>query len=45
MAEELKISHAFRRLTLLARQGGHESAHLDRFIELGREQQAARKAA
>lgn len=41
MAEEMKISHAFRRLTLLGRQGGHESRHLDRFIELGREQAAA----
>ena len=41
MAEEMKISHAFRRLSLLARQGGHESTYLDRFIELGRQQDAA----
>ncbi len=45
MAEEMKISHAFRRLTLLARQGGHETTHLDRFIELDREQRASRSAA
>lgn len=41
MAEEMKISHAFRRLTLIGRQGGHENRHLDRFIELGRQQAAA----
>ncbi len=34
MAEEMKISHAFRRLTLLQRQGGHESDYLDQFIGL-----------
>ena len=45
MAEEMKVSHAFRRLTLLARQGGHESSHLDRFIEAGREQARRRAGA
>lgn len=41
MAEELKISHAFRRLTLIGRQGGHESTYLDRFIRLSRPAPAA----
>ena len=45
MAEEMKISHAFRRLTLLPNQNGHVSSHLDRFIALAREQDAGRASA
>jgi len=32
MAEEMKISHAFRRLTVLAQQWGGVGYFLDRFI-------------
>ena len=32
MTEELKISHTFRRLTMLARRFGDADYHLDRFI-------------
>jgi alkylation response protein AidB-like acyl-CoA dehydrogenase len=34
MTEELKVSHAFRRLTVLARQFGDADAHLERFASL-----------
>jgi alkylation response protein AidB-like acyl-CoA dehydrogenase len=34
MSEELKVSHAFRRLTLLARQFGDADHHLERFVSL-----------
>jgi alkylation response protein AidB-like acyl-CoA dehydrogenase len=36
MAEEMKISHAFRRLTVLAQQWGSVSHFLDRFIAADR---------
>ena len=36
MAEEMKISHAFRRLTVLAQQAGNVSFFLDRFIAADR---------
>jgi alkylation response protein AidB-like acyl-CoA dehydrogenase len=36
MAEEMKISHAFRRLTVLAQQFGNVSFFLDRFIAADR---------
>ncbi|MGE0310982.1 MAG: acyl-CoA dehydrogenase family protein [Lautropia sp.] len=35
MAEEMKISHAFRRLTVLGQQGESASSFLDRFIASG----------
>lgn len=35
MAEEMKISHAFRRLTVLGQQGETSSSFLDRFISKG----------
>ena len=34
MSEELKVSHAFRRLTVLARQFGDADYHLERFASL-----------
>ena len=34
MSEELKVSHAFRRLTVLARQFGDADHHLERFAKL-----------
>jgi alkylation response protein AidB-like acyl-CoA dehydrogenase len=34
MSEELKVSHAFRRLTVLARQFGDADHHLERFASL-----------
>jgi alkylation response protein AidB-like acyl-CoA dehydrogenase len=34
MSEELKVSHAFRRLTVLAREFGHADYHLARFAAL-----------
>jgi hypothetical protein len=34
MSEELKISHTFRRLTVLAQQYGDADHHLDRFASL-----------
>jgi alkylation response protein AidB-like acyl-CoA dehydrogenase len=34
MSEEMKVSHAFRRLTVLARQFGDADHHLARFAEL-----------
>ena len=37
MAEELKISHTFRRLTVLAQQSGNVSFFLDRFIAADRQ--------
>ncbi len=37
MAEELKVSHTFRRLTVLARQSGSVSDFLDQFIATNRE--------
>ena len=36
MAEEMKISHTFRRLTVLAQQSGNVSYFLDRFIAADR---------
>lgn len=36
MADEMKISHAFRRLTVLAQQSGNISFFLDRFIAADR---------
>ena len=35
MSEELKVSHAFRRLTVLAGQFGDADHHLERFASLG----------
>lgn len=37
MAEEMKISHAFRRLTVLAQQSGNHGYFLDRFITADRQ--------
>jgi alkylation response protein AidB-like acyl-CoA dehydrogenase len=34
MTEELKVSHAFRRLTVLAREFGDADHHLARFAAL-----------
>jgi alkylation response protein AidB-like acyl-CoA dehydrogenase len=34
MSEELKISHTFRRLTVLAQQYGDADHHLERFASL-----------
>ena len=34
MTEELKVSHTFRRLTMLAQQGGDADHHLDRYAAL-----------
>jgi alkylation response protein AidB-like acyl-CoA dehydrogenase len=34
MSEELKISHSFRRLTVLARQFGDADHHLARFASV-----------
>jgi hypothetical protein len=31
MSEELKVSHTFRRLTMIAQQFGDEDHHLERF--------------
>jgi hypothetical protein len=31
MSEELKVSHTFRRLTMIAREWGDADHHLDRF--------------
>jgi alkylation response protein AidB-like acyl-CoA dehydrogenase len=42
MAEEMKVSHAFRRLTVLARQWGGVDFFLDRFIAADRALQAGR---
>jgi alkylation response protein AidB-like acyl-CoA dehydrogenase len=35
MSEELKVSHAFRRLTMIAQQFGDADHHLERFAALG----------
>ena len=35
MTEELKVSHAFRRLTVIAQQFGDADHHLERFARLG----------
>jgi alkylation response protein AidB-like acyl-CoA dehydrogenase len=35
MTEELKVSHAFRRLTIIAQQFGDADHHLERFARLG----------
>lgn len=35
MSEELKVSHAFRRLTMIAQQFGDADHHLERFAQLG----------
>jgi len=35
MSEELKVSHAFRRLTMIAQQFGDADHHLERFARLG----------
>jgi len=35
MTEELKVSHAFRRLTVIAQQFGDADHHLERFAKLG----------
>jgi alkylation response protein AidB-like acyl-CoA dehydrogenase len=40
MAEEMKISHAFRRLTVLAQQAGNVSYFLDRFVTADRSLQS-----
>jgi alkylation response protein AidB-like acyl-CoA dehydrogenase len=42
MAEEMKVSHAFRRLTVLARQWGGVDFFLDRFIATDRALQVGR---
>ena len=34
MTDELKVSHTFRRLTMLAQQWGDADYHLDRFASL-----------
>jgi hypothetical protein len=34
MSEEMKVSHTFRRLTVLARQFGDVDHHLERFSSL-----------
>jgi alkylation response protein AidB-like acyl-CoA dehydrogenase len=35
MTEELKVSHTFRRLTMIAQQFGDADHHLERFARLG----------
>jgi alkylation response protein AidB-like acyl-CoA dehydrogenase len=35
MSEELKVSHSFRRLTVIAQQFGDADHHLERFAQLG----------
>jgi alkylation response protein AidB-like acyl-CoA dehydrogenase len=35
MTDELKVSHTFRRLTVLGRQFGDAAHHLERFAGLG----------
>jgi alkylation response protein AidB-like acyl-CoA dehydrogenase len=35
MSEELKVSHAFRRLTMIAQQFGDADHHLERYAQLG----------
>jgi len=35
MSEELKVSHSFRRLTIIAQQFGDADHHLDRYAQLG----------
>jgi alkylation response protein AidB-like acyl-CoA dehydrogenase len=44
MAEELKISHTFKRLTTLARQAGSIDHFLDRFVVADRQRPAAADA-
>ncbi|HSH06506.1 MAG TPA: acyl-CoA dehydrogenase, partial [Burkholderiales bacterium] len=34
MTEEMKVSHAFRRLTMIAQQFGDADHHLERFAAL-----------
>jgi hypothetical protein len=41
MAEEMKVSHAFRRLTVLAQQAGNVSSFMDRFLAAERVLQGA----
>ncbi len=36
MTEEMKVSHTFRRLTMIAQQFGDADHHLDRFAALDR---------
>jgi alkylation response protein AidB-like acyl-CoA dehydrogenase len=36
MTEEMKVSHTFRRLTMIAQQFGDADFHLDRFASLDR---------
>jgi alkylation response protein AidB-like acyl-CoA dehydrogenase len=36
MTEEMKVSHTFRRLTMIAQQFGDADAHLERFAALDR---------
>jgi len=36
MTEELKVSHTFRRLTIIAQQFGDAEHHLERFASLAR---------
>lgn len=36
MSEEMKVSHTFRRLTMIAQQFGDADYHLDRFAALRR---------
>jgi alkylation response protein AidB-like acyl-CoA dehydrogenase len=36
MTEEMKVSHTFRRLTIIAQQFGDADAHLERFAALDR---------
>jgi hypothetical protein len=35
MTEEMKVSHTFRRLTMIAQQFGDVDSHLARFAALG----------
>jgi hypothetical protein len=35
MSDEMKVSHTFRRLTMLARQFGDADHHLERFAANG----------
>jgi hypothetical protein len=35
MTDELKVSHTFRRLTMIAQQFGDAEHHLERFAGLG----------
>ena len=36
MSDELKVSHTFRRLTMIARELGDVDHHLERFARCGR---------